>query len=360
MLWDNDYETVEVIEGMRFSIIIPVYNVEKYVSKCIRSILEQTFRDFEIIVVNDGSTDNSIKKIRKITADTDVEVTILNQKNQRQGEARNNGVRHCKGEYIVFVDSDDYIDRKMLEILNSYLVDKSYDIIYFNSYVVDRNHIIGKYITGEWIKWGQEVHDKHELLLLPPEPWNKIYKREFYINSKVSFPKKILYEDAVFGRDIIVKADSVLMVDKCLYYYVQRRNSTMHSGLSDNMKDIITAIDILVSDFKGYGLFDEYFDELEYIAVSNILLIILNQILMYDYKNKMRDSFVDYIENKFPNCINNKLLNEQQKMKCELLLKRNYYEYYRKYCRKIKWIKTIGRFIPVKMKLLYIKLQAKK
>ena len=116
---------------MKFSIIVPVYNVEKYVKRCLDSIFNQTYKDFEVIVVNDGSTDKSMNIVKKYK-----DVKIINEENRGLSHARNNGVKNARGDYILFVDSDDYINKDLLKELNKSL-NNNPDVVRFQVQSVD-------------------------------------------------------------------------------------------------------------------------------------------------------------------------------------------------------------------------------
>ena len=125
--------------GMKYSIIIPVYNSEKYIEKCINSILEQTCENYEVIIVNDGSTDNSIEIIKQLLHEANIDWLVIDKENGGQGSARNLGIKYAKGEYLVVIDSDDYLMTTMLEVVNCVIESKYPDIVCFNSMLVDEN-----------------------------------------------------------------------------------------------------------------------------------------------------------------------------------------------------------------------------
>ena len=124
---------------MLVSVIIPVYNVEKYIEKCVTSVLEQTFDDFEIIVVIDGSTDGSEAKARKLQEENPGKIIIINQENKGLGGARNTGIINARGEYLLFVDSDDYIEKELLADATKIIESENSDIVFFDFNYVDEN-----------------------------------------------------------------------------------------------------------------------------------------------------------------------------------------------------------------------------
>lgn len=179
---------------MMFSVIIPVYNVEKYITKCLKSILNQTYSDYEIIIVNDGSTDSSIKILEKYQSYIS-NLKIINQQNRGLGGARNTGIRYARGDYLVFLDSDDYVAQNMLETIDMYLKKYNLDIIAFDCIQVDTEGNILQNITNDEYKNYYTDLTKQQYLLLEPTSCTKVYKRTLYTTFNIYFPEKLWYED---------------------------------------------------------------------------------------------------------------------------------------------------------------------
>ena len=161
---------------MLVSVIIPVYNVEKYIEKCIESVLEQTFGDFEIIVVIDGSTDGSEAIARRLQEENPGKITVINQENKGLGGARNTGIINARGKYLLFVDSDDYIEKELLADATKIIESENSDIVFFDFNYVDEN---GAFLEcGKAIPTGNsEFSDMPEALTAWPCAWNKLYKK---------------------------------------------------------------------------------------------------------------------------------------------------------------------------------------
>lgn len=220
------------------SIIIPVYNVEQYLNKCIDSILSQTFTDFELILADDGSTDNSGKICDKYSK-IDPRIIVIHKENGGQSSARNAGLNIASGKYITFVDSDDYISNdcyyKNIRIL---LENKSIDILQYPIYIVNSNSTEKMKIPGY----------KNETFLLTKKDffsfwsdggigvrgfvWQNIYKSDIF--KDIRFKEGVIFEDCYIQSDILEKADIVYISGYGKYYYVQRENSTLHS--KDSLK----------------------------------------------------------------------------------------------------------------------------
>jgi glycosyltransferase involved in cell wall biosynthesis len=221
----------------RISIIVPVYNVEHFIHECIESILNQTFSDFELILVNDGSTDQS-GSICNEFAKKDTRVTVIHKKNGGQSSARNRGIDTAKGEYIGFVDSDDWIHQDMYKILHNYAIEKDVDIAACNLMQYNKDSIGHLYSNNTT----DEIFDKpsamHELYLnerLTFSPCNKLYKKELF--KGIRFKEGSILEDMDFAYKVINIANKVYYTGQALYFYRYNEKSTMRKGFSKNRLD---------------------------------------------------------------------------------------------------------------------------
>ena len=207
------------------SIIVPIYNVEDYLERCITSLIEQTYKNIEIILVNDGSQDKSLKICEKYK-NIDSRIRIINKKNGGLSSARNAGIKIAKGKYFVFVDSDDYIDKTMIDFLHKDIQIKKADISICGFYNVFENKIEKSIHCGEeFILNSEEVLTLlySNYCVLTSLSWNKIYKREIFDDLK--FTEGRVHEDDIIILDIINKCNIISFNLKPLYYYIQRKNS---------------------------------------------------------------------------------------------------------------------------------------
>ncbi len=259
------------------SVIIPVYNVEKYLSRCLRSVLNQTLLNIEIICVNDGSTDGSLNILQKY-AQMDRRIIVLDQENQGQGVARNNAMKIAKGEYIAFVDSDDWLDSNMLEILygtaksnDANVVQCSYRTHSPTSgvYVIDRmkDCFPNEDISNKFVRI-----PKSEMFQASWAPWYRIYKTEFLKENNIEFSALKYGEDVPFSLAVKLLSP-IFYVDKPLCNYRIRKNSSRTYDVEyDKIIDSVT--DVL----KRLGLLKEYQAQLdEYVAY----MYYLKQIRLY-------------------------------------------------------------------------------
>lgn len=216
----------------RLSVIVPVYNAEKYINKCVESILNQTFTDFELILVDDGSLD-SCGRICDEYAKKDSRVRVIHKENGGQSSARNIGLDVAKGEIIGFVDSDDDIEVNMYKNLIDYMDKERLDIAFCDVYLVR-----GDRIRKQSMYSGNKVLNKKEglndnlICKIDNAVWNKIYKKSIFDNLR--FKEGIVYEDVRIMYKIFNKSQRSGYLKECLYYYYKRPNSTI--ALSFNSK----------------------------------------------------------------------------------------------------------------------------
>jgi len=226
------------------SVIVPVYNVERYLEECLNSIQHQTYTDIEVILVNDGSTDHS-KMICERYCEEDSRFHLLNQENQGQSVARNVGVIASKGEYIAFVDSDDILQRNYLEKLMQYMTE-DVDIVESNFTVSKKEFLFEKSKETTILFEGnsQEAVKIFPNHVLSVNPVTKLYRRE--IVEAVPYPEGLIYEDIYCGIGMLKYIRKIIKIDYVGYYYRQHQASTMHQDFSPKKLDVFTVCDKLV------------------------------------------------------------------------------------------------------------------
>ena len=221
------------------SVIVPVYNVEYYLKQCLDSIVNQTYRNLEIIVVDDGSTDSS-GDICDEYAQIDARIKVIHKENGGLSSARNAGLDVCTsgGELIAFVDSDDWLELDMFEVLYTNLKEKNVDIAcvgYYQCYmnkIVKGNFCKGKLYSGENLI-SEICEDGYYNLAV----WNKLFKRSIF--DKIRFPEN-RYEDAFIFFEILERVSKVYISQETKYFYRQRKDSIMNKVFDDNVLDNIT------------------------------------------------------------------------------------------------------------------------
>lgn len=208
------------------SVVIPVYNVEDYLERCIQSVINQTYSNLEIILVNDGSTDKSgdiCDKYSKI----DKRIIVIHKKNGGLSDARNAGIERATGKYIAFVDSDDYIDKEMYEIMYNNLIQNNANISIVNRYYTFPNgEKVLRYKINEHIKVMnniEAIEEMNSFSTFDMAAWDKLYEKNLF--DTIRFPVGKLSEDFYIMYLILEKSKKVVFDSTPLYYYFQRENS---------------------------------------------------------------------------------------------------------------------------------------
>lgn len=228
------------------SILVPVYNVEKYISKCIKSILEQSFKNFELILVNDGSTDKSLDICKKFEL-IDSRIRIINKKNGGLSSARNTGIENAKGKYIIFIDGDDYIHYQMIELLYKGATICNADISMCDFLKVKEDQTINmkdlNYKHNDNIIYSsQEALNK----LYTSEnvkfiiACNKLYKKSLFNNLRYDIGK--IHEDEFIIHKLLFKSKKICYIPKKLYYYLQHDKSITNTSFNIGRLDYLDAL----------------------------------------------------------------------------------------------------------------------
>ena len=248
----------------------------------------------EIIVVNDGSTDDSEEIIRKYESDYKDKIIFINKKNGGQGSARNIGIKCAKGEYIGFVDSDDFVDKNTFKEMYEEATKNDSDIV-----ICELNDYFEKNKETKEIHLNlkENVDIKEALVNSIPSVVNKIYKKDLIINNKLLFDENIWYEDFPYSMQLIVNAKKINYIDKCYYYYFHRIKSTMHNENIEKNLDILKAFDILVKYLKEKDMYSKYEEEINYLALKEIYIATINRIIRTANKNKDKKVVIKKIKN---------------------------------------------------------------
>jgi glycosyltransferase involved in cell wall biosynthesis len=211
-----------------FSVIVPVYNTADYIEACIQSLLDQDQPDFEIIVIDDGSTDSSAQILREV-ADRDERLRVYRQENSGQGTARNFGLAEARGVFVAFVDSDDVVAPDLFSRAAKHLSDPELDVVSFGIVFRDPagRTVATRVTSATFQSTGDTIFldsmlDRNFLSVV----WNKIYRRSLLVENKISFPKLRAYEDSVFSRNVARHARKVLYMEDQLYFALTRNDST--------------------------------------------------------------------------------------------------------------------------------------
>lgn len=240
-----------MILSAKFSIIIPVYNVEGYLDRCMNSVVNQKFTDYEVILVDDGSTDNSGKMCDAYAERYDF-VSVYHKENGGLSDARNYGLDRAAGEYILFVDSDDYISEDACDTLYSSAVENNADIVIGHSIVLRKSPQMEKFenIARDNFKYNKSYTGEEYLYgclsggALSVEAWRSLYRKAFLIDNGLRFEKNITHEDEEFTPRVLLKAKNVVLSPISFYYYDNSRTNSIMNASSLSAKKAKDCISI--------------------------------------------------------------------------------------------------------------------
>ena len=323
----------EVDDSELISIIVPIYNVDRYLRRCIESIINQTYKNIEIILVDDGSSDSSPEICDKYK-EKDSRIIVIHKENGGLSSARNAGLEVAKGTLIGFVDSDDYIASDMYEKLKANMDKYSSDIsacqFCFNYKHSKRVCIVS---SKEKLFRGKEKFDN--LKYIKGVAWNKLYKREIF--KKIKYPDGKIYEDHLIICDVLNKAKKVSFLNETLYYYTTRKSSITKT-FTKNHSDLISAIEVDIKFYKK----KKYLDLLVRAQYRKIM-----EIIGYAYKinaKSLRDErvakYVDEAIKLAQELKNSEYLSDDEKDRIELFLQNG-----ELYYKVLRFRRSIRRFL---------------
>lgn len=303
---------------VKVSIIVPVYNLEKYLEKCLNSLVNQTMQDIEIIIVNDGSEDNSQKIIDEYSNKYSTKIKKFFQKNSGQAAARNLGMKFATGEFIAFVDGDDYIEPDTYEKVYDYASKNNLDIVSFNFWE-EKGEEKTKSSYYNFIDYADNI----KYVLNETSPCNKIIRKELMEKNNISFLENYIYEDLELIPRLILYTNKVgFLENEYLYHYVIHEKSTMRQKeYNSKLKDIFFVMESLKKNFQNTN----YIEELEFIYIEHLLHGAVLRYLNYEEGNSDIEQISFIMKRDFPNWRKNKyykMKTFKYKIICELAFHR--------------------------------------
>lgn len=230
---------------VKVSVILPVYNVQQYLEQCLESLVNQTLEDIEIIAINDGSTDNSGDILKRYCAKYPHKLRQVTTENNGLSAARNLGISLAQGEYLICIDSDDFVEPEMLEVLYNQAKENDCDAAicaYQRVYEDGREpYPISLKVT---VPYNQPMNYDYEMLRLSPYAWNKMFRREMLINSGIFYPVGMKYEDIGAIYPWLAHAKRITLTDKVLYNYRFGRPNSIMSDRVANCQDMLASLKI--------------------------------------------------------------------------------------------------------------------
>jgi len=290
----------------KISVIIPVYNLEKYISRCLDSILKQNFDDIEIILVNDGSRDKSLQILKEYEKKYPKLIKVINKKNGGQGSARNEGIKAASGKYINFVDGDDWLEPETYSKAYRIIEEKKLDILFWDIKLIYEDGKEKKQSIFSDIKT-EDMYVKY--LFSNPSPCNKLIRTSILKKNDMFFPEDCIYEDFAMIPSLVKYAKKIEYTDTINYNYWQRTNSTMKQVKYNNkFMDILKAFDYL----KNSMLNSKYSDEIEYLAIFQLAYYHSFRFMQFNKFKEVKKCY-EYLNKFFPNWKTNKYFLLKQK-----------------------------------------------
>jgi glycosyltransferase involved in cell wall biosynthesis len=252
----------------KVSVIIPVYNSRNYIEKCLQSLINQTLSEIEIILIDDASTDNSLEILRYYEKQFPDKIRVIHSAvNQRQGGARNLGIEMAKGEYLGFVDSDDWVEAKMYELLYDEAIKNNSDVCYCLRQQIKENGKTDPDDAGYFFPVG-EVTDKKRIQMLVKHftfIQRYIYKRSLFLEHNIRFPEKLRYEDILIDPLVIPQITHISAVVQPLYNYFIHSGSTVTTVNDTKYRDKAAVCQLIIDEYKQRGLYEKYKNEVNYL-----------------------------------------------------------------------------------------------
>lgn len=311
------------------SIVVPVYNIEKYIEKCIESLRVQTWKNLEIILVDDGSPDQCGEICDKYAA-KDSRIRVLHKKNGGLSDARNKGALEAKGEYLFFVDGDDSVNPRLVEKTMLCAEEQNSDMVIFDFESVEED-------TGRRDLYHFSLPEDRtvnmtntpELMLKTPAAWCRMYRKEFWDKSGIRYPEGIHYEDLATTPRLMLKAEKIAYVgDEPLYYYMLRPGSIMRStNFERSYRDRTHVLDYLKQYYEEQGADRSCQKEMEYLFFEHGYFVPSKEIILADAKSPWLPKFKTYALDNYPGLLENPYIR-QLSVKDKILLflmKREWY-----------------------------------
>lgn len=289
------------------SVIVPCYNVEKYISRCLNSLVNQTLNELNIIVIDDGSTDGTAEIIKDFERQYPDKIKYYFKHNDGIAAARNFGLSKVDTPYFGFLDSDDYVKPDMFERMLNKIKETEAEVVVCGFEWVHENMDKKDYITIE----GPYAPGKEMLLGLFATLWNKVYRTDFIRSLNFSFPNGYRYEDASFLYRMIPSVQHVEFISESFIAYVQRPGSITHTH-NEKVKDMVHVFQGILDYYKEFGYYETYKEELEYIFIRFFLgNSFLRTVQIKDKKDRdltmslswkmLNDNFPEWKKNKYLN-----------------------------------------------------------
>ena len=302
---------------MKVSVIVPMYNVGEYIHDCLKSLAAQTLSDMEVILVDDGCTDDTPQTAQQYADQYPHLFRLVHKKNGGLSDARNYGIPLAQGEYICFLDSDDFIEPTLYEKL-SRLMDEGNDVAVCDIeywYQDPAKRFVMKGLSD----WKADSIQK-QAMLSPMFAWNKMYRASWFKEQNLRYPLNTWYEDIPVTTMIFAQSEKIGYLPECLIHYRQREGSIMSSASSPRVKEIFGIMELVRNNFEAHGLSAKFRDELEYLHVEHLRLYGMFRFIRSPYAKELYQRSTEVMNQYYPNWKNNRYISNLN-MKNRIFLK---------------------------------------
>lgn len=311
---------------MRFSIIVPVYNAAGFLSATVDTVLAQTFADWELLLIDDGSTDGKTGALCDRIAEKDTRIRSFHKPNGGAGDARNFGIGRASGDYLVFLDSDDFLEPQALEVLQKAVSDSGADVCCFGFTILRGAEETVVRPAEHAFYESFSLSDSPAALLGPPAAWYAVWKRALFDRTGIRFRARGWGEDLAMTRKMLTQADSIVQIPDALYRYLIREGSVTTRRNLDTNAEIMDALGDVIVWFREQELFAEYRDELCCLTLDNVYDACV-RIVKADPTHPLPDQLMAFVRREFPNYRDTKYVHawpEKRRLILSLLEKKRY------------------------------------
>lgn len=303
----------------KISVVIPIYNVEKYLPECIDSVLAQDFQDYEVILVNDGSTDGSLAIAQQYEKDH-AHIRLISQENKGLGGARNTGIKHAQGEYILFMDSDDRLAPDTLSATAAAAQREESDIVIFDfEYVDETGRALSIQPAMEAVDGPFDLASQKSVLFSTPSACNKLFRLSLFTDHQILFPERVWFEDLRTITKLYPYARRMYYLPKPFYKYLQRSESIMHSTRVERNSEIMDALQDVLDYYKAHGYYEQYRPELEYLLIENAFVLASFRVLKQDTHHPLLKQLYDFLKANVPEYNKNPYLSTRLSKKNQII-----------------------------------------
>lgn len=313
------------------SVVVAAYNVERYIERCIKSLIGQTYRNLEILLIDDGATDRS-GEICGQYAEIDSRIRVIYKENGGLSDVRNVGLQQAAGTYLMYVDGDDYVSENFVEAVASCAEKHHADVVIFDFEEIEED-------TGRRDRWSMkfprdtvvDVKQMPKVLTVTPSSWNKLYRLDFFRSTGLTYPLGRNYEDLTMNPRLLVNAARIVYLQsEPLYYYILRDGSIMRSkNFEKSYLQRKAAIEDVLSYFREQGVYETFQKELEYLAFEHAFFVPIKEILVSDQKSPCLRRFREYVPGIFPKVLENPYVKECLSKKDRVMLRLMTWRLYR-------------------------------